>query len=289
MMGLDPPLSMRKTPPEHLKTDQLDLNPKMSPTTNLPNEPNDDITHSHDLDQPFHPNILTSPSPYLDDSHHKWLSILLKTTSPVDPVTLANASLRSSFSIVVKMHNLSEPWTRVIARKVRKRSWEILDEFGESVLDTVEDSGDTRISDLWGIWFKQPHVCDYRNAIHSDLKRKATRETRDAELKESPLRKKLRDDAYGAMINQGRAMKKAAQQKSTMQSFAVGTVVQVPLHDVDTTKADGKNLTLVVVDVVKKRTVIVLCIAWLAMLVFLTHSTIQATWWPFNQHLQFWG
>ena len=29
--------------------------------------------------------------------------------------------------------------------------------------------------------------------------------------------------------------------------------MQVPLHDVDTTKADGKNLTLVVVEVDKKK------------------------------------
>ena len=34
--------------------------------------------------------------------------------------------------------------------------------------------------------------------------------------------------------------------------FNVGTIVQVPLHDVDTTKADGKTLMLVVVEVVKK-------------------------------------
>ena len=38
-----------------------------------------------------------------------------------------------------------------------------------------------------------------------------------------------------------------------MYSFAVGTVAQVPLCDVDTTKADGKNLMLVVVDVVKRK------------------------------------
>ena len=32
-------------------------------------------------------------------------------------------------------------------------------------------------------------------------------------------------------------------------TFQVGSIVQVPLHDVDTTKADGKTLTLVVVEV----------------------------------------
>ena len=48
-------------------------------------------------------------------------------------------------------------------------------------------------------------------------------------------------------------MKKRAQAKITLQNYAIGTIVQVPLHDVDTTKADGKNLTLVVVEVVQKK------------------------------------
>jgi hypothetical protein len=38
-----------------------------------------------------------------------------------------------------------------------------------------------------------------------------------------------------------------------VSTFQVGSIVQVPLHDVDTTKADGKNLTLVVVEVVQKK------------------------------------
>ena len=67
------------------------------------------------------------------------------------------------------------------------------------------------------------------------------------------MRKKLRDDAYGSMIHQGCAMKKAFQAKSSIITFDVGSIVQVPLHDVDTTKADGKNLSLVVVEVVKRK------------------------------------
>ena len=48
-------------------------------------------------------------------------------------------------------------------------------------------------------------------------------------------------------------MKKAAQAKSSITAIDVGSIVQVPLHDVDTTKADGKNLTLVVVVVVIRK------------------------------------
>ena len=62
-------------------------------------------------------------------------------------------------------------------------------------------------------------------------------------------------------------MKKRVQTK-IQPHFDVGTIVQVPLYDVDTTQADGKTLTLIVVDVVQKRTMLVLCIAWHAKQVF---------------------
>ena len=48
-------------------------------------------------------------------------------------------------------------------------------------------------------------------------------------------------------------MKKRAQAKRITLNFAIRSSVQAPLHDVDTTKTDGKNLTLVVVDVVQKK------------------------------------
>jgi hypothetical protein len=98
---------------------------------------------------------------------------------------------------------------------------------------------------------KHPNVSGYKNAMHSDLKQKESWDKKDQELKESPMRKKLRDAAFGLIINQGCVMKKEAQAKSSRTTFTVGFIVQVPLHDADTTMADGKNLTLVVVEVVK--------------------------------------
>ena len=61
------------------------------------------------------------------------------------------------------------------------------------------------------------------------------------------------------MTIQGHAMKKRAQGQSTHAKFALGSIVQVLLHDVDTTKAYGKNLTLSVVEV-KKKTIVPQCI-----------------------------
>ena len=61
-------------------------------------------------------------------------------------------------------------------------------------------------------------------------------------------------------------------------AFDVGNVVQVPLHDVDTTKADSKTWTFIVVGIVQKKTIVVQCNNWHARLMFWIHYTTQATW-----------
>ena len=72
-------------------------------------------------------------------------------------------------------------------------------------------------------------------------------------MQESPRRKDLRDLAHDFLTIQGQTKKKRAQAKITVKHYSIGTIVQIPVHNVDTTKADGKNLTLVVVEVVKKK------------------------------------
>ena len=151
-----------------------------------------------------------------------------------------------------KESKLTDPWRRVIVRKVGKNLWEVLDEFGKSVLDTVTQYGEKDIVGQWGAWCCHPNLREYKHAILTDKCRKSATEDRELHLRESPKRKHLRDSAYDSMTQQGRAMKKRAQNKTKIASFDLGSIVQVPLHDVDTTKADGKNLTLVVVEVVTK-------------------------------------
>ena len=112
--------------------------------------------------------------------------------------------------------------------------------------------------------------------MSADKQGKAAAEERESELMESPLRKSLRNAAFQSLSQQGRTMKRNALSKNELH-FTVGSIVQVPLHDVDTTKADGKTLTLVVVEVVKKRTILVQCIAWPANRVFWTVCIIPGT------------
>lgn len=185
---------------------------------------------------------------------HRWLNILSRVREPITAVQLSNAKLRSCFAIVDKPTNsLSSPWRRVIIRKITKREWEVLDEYGESVLDTVTDDGiDEGPVAEWGVWYRHPTVNDYEEALVINYNEITAHREKALLLDESPNRKQLRDEAYDALTTQAKRMKVKAQNYGDKQ-LDVGTIVQVPLADVDTTKADGKNLTLIIVDKVHQK------------------------------------
>jgi len=121
------PTSMTKDPPE-----QLSL---LSTKTTAELQPSDDNT-------PFVSKLVPSSSPYMEDIQHRWLRILIKEISPPDVSTLMAAGIRTCVSVLHQENEMTGPVRRVVIRKVRKTTWEILDEFGESVLDTVEESGE---------------------------------------------------------------------------------------------------------------------------------------------------
>jgi len=98
------------------------------------------------------PSLLTEPSS-VGNVHHRLLSILLKVSAPFNVDILKMASLRNCFAIVDKEGQWMDPWRWVILRKVPKTVCEVLDEFGESVFDTVTNTGETGIVDQWGVWY----------------------------------------------------------------------------------------------------------------------------------------
>ena len=60
---------------------------------------------------------------------------------------------------------MTDPWRRVIIRKVCKSTRIVLDELGESVLDTVPSAGENGVLDQWGKWYKHPSLMDYKRAM----------------------------------------------------------------------------------------------------------------------------
>jgi hypothetical protein len=175
-LNQEPPENTRKCPPESL----------LSPSN-----------------QPFLPSMLSQTSKYIDDVRHPWLSILLKIKVPTDASVLDKARIRQCFSILDKESTMTDPWRRVILRKVRKSIWEVLDEFNESVLDTVVKTGDKGVIEQWGTLYRAPTIEDYNEAVTVYGKQKAKMDEKDHHLMESPGRKHLRDKAFESLSQQG--------------------------------------------------------------------------------------
>ena len=96
---------------------------------------------------PFVSSLSKDPTKYIHDAQHRWLSILVKAQTPVTVEQLKTAGIRACFALVDKEDDLS-PGRRIILRKIRNTMWEVLDEFRESVLDTVYQAGEEGIVDL---------------------------------------------------------------------------------------------------------------------------------------------
>ncbi len=160
------PASMRKDPPVQLSLlrkdppEQLSL---LSTKTTAELQPSDDNT-------PFVSKLLHSSLPDMEDIQHRWLRILIKETSPPDVSTLRAARIRTCVSVLHHENETTGPVRRVVIRKVRKTTWEILDEFGESVMDTIEESGDSGLLGQWGKQFQHPTMRDYKEAVQSNKK-----------------------------------------------------------------------------------------------------------------------
>ncbi len=92
-----------------------------------------------------------------------------------------------------------------------------------------------------------------------DEKQKVTADEKEHELMESSGSKHLPNKAFESLSQQWQTMKKRV--NKMQPHFNVGTIVLALLHDVDTTKADGKTLALIVVNTVQKRATFVKCFA----------------------------
>ena len=108
------------------------------------------------LNEAFLPSLLKDKSKYESDVRYPWLSLLMKVEAVTDPCVLKKATIRTSFSILDKESSINEQWRRVILRKFQKDAWEVLDEYGDSVLDTVLQTGEKGVANQWGKWFRAP-------------------------------------------------------------------------------------------------------------------------------------
>ena len=61
---------------------------------------------------------------------------------------------------------LTDPWRRVVIRKVHKTIQEVLDQFGQ--LETMDNNGENGIIDHWGTWYKHSTIDDDKKALFAE-------------------------------------------------------------------------------------------------------------------------
>ena len=80
--------------------------------------PDDDDINDGDDNKLFSKSHLLVPSKYEENCTHRWLFLLLKCYTTPNPTILQNAPLRTCFAVVDKENLLTDPWRRVLIRKV---------------------------------------------------------------------------------------------------------------------------------------------------------------------------
>ena len=129
-------------------------------------------------------------------------------------------------------------------------TWELTNEFDDDMVQ-LEWDGDEGLVNIFGIFIKHPdeNFCKYyenMKVINSQIT--------DEEFSVSPRRAESRKRAAEKMQKSALTMIKTARKSyGNDKPFDVGTVVHVPLKDVDRTKVDSGNLIGIIVKVDKSR------------------------------------
>jgi hypothetical protein len=118
---------------------------------------------------------------------------------------------------------------------------------GDDQLMTVDCTEDNGPIAEWDMLYQSPAEGDMRDAVRESQKKLQDQVATDNRIEESPRRKAARYDACISQKRGGRQMKEMAS-KVNGGDIEVGCVVQVTLKNMDSTKVDGKNITLVVVE-----------------------------------------
>lgn len=184
----------------------------------------------------------------------KWLELvgdfkrirLLKTFGLDD---LKDTGIREMIPVEDCDDLATNEWRQSILVRVKKDLWEIRAQDGTSVLDTVAGTGDHGLYNEWGSYYRMPSQ-DSIFAAEDEAEKQASAEADgDERIMESPGRRSLRSAAHQNLTKQADTMKRRA--KDVAGDVKVGSIVHVPLDDVDSTKVDGKNITAVVVEIVR--------------------------------------
>ena len=128
----------------------------------------DPIARAGRLCATWEPYLYTSESMESPDSFRNpkqlWLHTLGQLSKVVTQVDLIHAKLRDMFA-AVDQENVGGLWRRVLLVKVQKLTWEVLDETGDSTLDTIDCSDKKGPIVEWGSSDCHPSVAHVQDAV----------------------------------------------------------------------------------------------------------------------------
>jgi hypothetical protein len=174
-----------------------------------------------------------------------WLYTIFLCSKVTTKKDLLCAPLRSRFAVVTRKE-VTEPWICVVLEKARKWTWDVLHEMGDDRIKTVDCKEDTGPLAEWDMLYQSPTEGDMRAAVLESQRKLQDQVIIVNKIDESPRRKAARNDACIYQKRGGCQMKDMA--SKVKGDIEVGCVVQVTLKNMDSTKVDGKNITLVVVE-----------------------------------------
>ncbi len=96
-------------------------------------------------------------------------------------------------------------WRCSIIHKICDKYWQILDEYGLSVIGTVNDTNKDGPANSWGEIYHHPYKADHRKVIADAQSSQPSAE--ENEVFQSPRRKKLHEHADLGQLKQSRKMR----------------------------------------------------------------------------------
>ena len=176
----------------------------------------------------------------------QWISLATRTFVKFGQEDLNSAANGDQFA--VEDSDDMATWRRSILERVSKNKWNILDESGETILESHPHKGDQGVVAEFGMYYRLPTQESVREAREA-VAQEASASAKDVVV--SPRRKRIREEAAEAQAKMGKQMARRAAKTAGAGAVAVGTMVQVSVDNVDRAKVDPTNATLVVVETVR--------------------------------------
>ncbi len=120
-------------------------------------------------------------------------------------IASGEGAIKSRGIMFVVMDETEGTWRCSIIHKICNKNWQILDEYGLSVIGTVNDTNEDGPANSWGEIYHHSYKADHRKVIADAQSSQPS--AKENEVFQLPRRKKLHEDADLDQLKHGRKMR----------------------------------------------------------------------------------